>query len=107
MNPARDRKGCGGMLPAVRWPGDAPLAVSFVVNFEEGAEFWINDDDHGNEAVYEANNRLAGPDPSIDSHSSTPPAPPGGASPTCSATSGHPARPVPAGARHWIANAPG
>jgi hypothetical protein len=43
------------------------MAVSIVVNFEEGAEFSINDGDPENEAVYEIEQRLAGrPDPGRD-----------------------------------------
>ena len=43
--------------------------MSFVVNFEEGAEFSIADGDADNEAVYEIEQRLVGrPDPAIDSH---------------------------------------
>lgn len=34
----RDLVGYGGQPPAVKWPGGARLAVSVVVNFEEGAE---------------------------------------------------------------------
>ncbi len=34
----RDLAGYGGRPPAVKWPGGARLAVSVVVNFEEGAE---------------------------------------------------------------------
>jgi peptidoglycan/xylan/chitin deacetylase (PgdA/CDA1 family) len=36
--PARDLVGYGGHPPVVRWPNGALLAVSIVVNFEEGAE---------------------------------------------------------------------
>lgn len=64
----RDLKGYGGRLPEVKWPGGAPLAVSFVVNFEEGGEFSVSDGDPRNEAVYEAIDRREGPDPCIDSH---------------------------------------
>lgn len=64
----RDLKGYGGRLPDVKWPGNAPLAVSFVVNFEEGSEFSVTDGDARNEAVYEAIDRREGPDPCIDSH---------------------------------------
>ena len=64
----RDFQGYGATLPAVRWPNQARVAVSFVVNFEEGAEFSVNDGDATNEAVYEAIDRLQGPDPCIDSH---------------------------------------
>ena len=64
----RDFKGYGATLPALNWPGAARLAVSFVLNFEEGAEFSVADGDPVNEAVYEAIDRLPGPDPCIDSH---------------------------------------
>jgi len=64
----RDLKGYGGELPAVRWPGGARLAVSFVLNFEEGGEFSVSDGDARNESVYEAIDLRAGPDPCIDSH---------------------------------------
>ena len=39
----RDLRGYGQQWPAVRWPGQAPVAVSFVLNFEEGAEFSMTD----------------------------------------------------------------
>ena len=64
----RDFKGYGRDLPPVRWPGGARLAVSLVMNFEEGGEFSVNDGDAVNEAVYEAIDRREGPDPCIDSH---------------------------------------
>lgn len=67
--PGRDFWGYGDARPAVRWPGDARVAVSFVVNFEEGAEYSIADGDDHNEAVYEVVQRVAGlPDTCIDSH---------------------------------------
>ena len=66
--PMRDLQGYGGHLPPVQWPDNARLAVSFVVNFEEGAEFSVSDGDAVNEAVYEAIDRREGPDPCIDSH---------------------------------------
>ena len=34
----RDLKGYGRNPPDPRWPGDARIAVQFVVNFEEGGE---------------------------------------------------------------------
>src|SRR5262244_832822 len=50
-------------------PGGARVAVSIVVNFEEGAEFSVSDGDPENEAIYEIEQRLAGrPEPAIDSH---------------------------------------
>jgi len=64
----RDFFGHGPRPPAVRWPGDKPLAVSFVVNFEEGAEMSVRDGDAHNEAVYEVIDRQTGADPCIDSH---------------------------------------
>jgi peptidoglycan/xylan/chitin deacetylase (PgdA/CDA1 family) len=64
----RDLIGYGRQLPDVRWPGGATLAVSFVVNFEEGAELAVSDGDARNEAVYEVIDRQDGPDPCIDSH---------------------------------------
>ncbi len=64
----RDFRGYGRDLPAVRWPGDARLAVSFVLNFEEGAEFSVADGDARNEGVYEVVDPRAGWDPCIDSH---------------------------------------
>lgn len=64
----RDFQGYGNQLPAVRWPERARVAVSFVVNFEEGAEFSITDGDARNEAVYEAIDRQDTADPCIDSH---------------------------------------
>ena len=52
-----------------RWPGRrARRGVASCVNFEEGAEFSVSDGDAGNEAIYEVEHRLDGPDPCIDSH---------------------------------------
>src|ERR1700758_2937221 len=65
----RDLLGYAGSPPDPHWRGGARVAVSIVVNFQEGAEFSISDGDHENEAVYEIEQRLAGrPDPAIDSH---------------------------------------
>ena len=66
---ARDFLGYGRQKPAPRWPGGARVAVSVVVNFEEGAEFSISDGDDRNEAIYEVEHRLEDkPDPCLDSH---------------------------------------
>jgi peptidoglycan/xylan/chitin deacetylase (PgdA/CDA1 family) len=66
---SRDFWGYGRDKPAVRWPGEARVAVSFVINFEEGAEYSISDGDERNEAIYEVEHRLVGqPDPCVDSH---------------------------------------
>lgn len=64
----RDFEGYGQSLPAVRWPNEARVAVSFVVNFEEGAEFSMTDGDSRNEAIYEVIDQQAFADPCIDSH---------------------------------------
>lgn len=64
----RDFRGYGGQPPQVEWPGQARVAVSFVLNFEEGAEFSIADGDTVNESVYEVVDRQGILDPCIDSH---------------------------------------
>ena len=66
---SRELLGYGGSPPDPGWPGGARVAVSLVVNFEEGAEYSIADGDAENEAVYEIEQRVVGrPDPAIDSH---------------------------------------
>lgn len=65
---ARDLVGYGGRPPHPRWPGDARVAVSVVVNFEEGAELSVSEGDPRNEGIYEVEHRLDGPDPCIESH---------------------------------------
>jgi len=70
MPPAsRDLAGYGPTPPRVRWPGDARLALSFVVNVEEGAELSLTSGDERNESVYEAREEVVGhPDPCMESH---------------------------------------
>ena len=46
----RDLRGYGRNPPHPRWPGDARVAVQFVVNFEEGGENNILDGDRASEA---------------------------------------------------------
>lgn len=51
------------------WRDNARLAVSLVVNFEEGAELSIARGDERNEFIYEAVERVdAAPDPCMESH---------------------------------------
>jgi len=51
------------------WPNGARLAVSLVVNFEEGAELSIARGDERNEAIYEAVEGVNhAPDPCMESH---------------------------------------
>lgn len=65
----RDFKGYAGKPPDIRWPAGARVAVSFVVNLEEGAELSISDGDERNEGAYEAVEEIRGqPDLCQDSH---------------------------------------
>ena len=41
----RDFVGYGGNPPDPKWPGGARLALNFVMNYEEGSEYSIGDDD--------------------------------------------------------------
>jgi peptidoglycan/xylan/chitin deacetylase (PgdA/CDA1 family) len=66
--PPRDLLGYRGKPPNPRWPDGARVAVSLVLNFEEGSEFAVSEGDAVNEGIYEVNHRLEGPDPCIDSH---------------------------------------
>ena len=65
---SRDFLGYGERLPTIAWPDGQRLAVSFVVNFEEGAEFSVGAGDAFNEAVYEVIDRQEVRDPCIESH---------------------------------------
>lgn len=56
----RDFAGYRHGVPDIRWPGGAGLAVSVVVNIEEGAELSIGDGDERNESIYEAVEEVAG-----------------------------------------------
>ncbi len=56
----RDFRGYGASPPAIRWPNDARLAVSVVVNVEEGAELSLGAGDEANEFIYEAVERIEG-----------------------------------------------
>jgi len=49
----RDLIGYGGRPPDIVWPNGARVAVSLVVNFEEGAELAIGDGDDRNERIAE------------------------------------------------------
>lgn len=54
---------------ALRWPGGAGLALSFVLNIEEGAELSLADGDAVNEAVHEVTHRVDGaPDYCMATH---------------------------------------
>ena len=65
----RDFLGYGDRPPAMRWPGDAGLAVSLVLNIEEGAELSMADGDATNESVHEVTQAVHGaPDLCLASH---------------------------------------
>lgn len=65
----RDLTGYAQHPPRFEWPGQARVAVSLVLNFEEGAELSVAEGDGRNEAVYEVIDRLEGiPDPCLQSH---------------------------------------
>jgi|TARA_B110000971_G_scaffold32489_2_gene30062 peptidoglycan/xylan/chitin deacetylase (PgdA/CDA1 family) len=65
----RDFLGYGTSPPHVRWPGGAGLAVSLVLNVEEGAELSLADGDAVNESVHEVTQPvLAAPDLCLASH---------------------------------------
>jgi peptidoglycan/xylan/chitin deacetylase (PgdA/CDA1 family) len=51
--PTRDLRGYGRDVPPVSWPGNAVVAVSVVINFEEGAELAVSDGDATTETVSE------------------------------------------------------
>ncbi len=46
----RDLIGYGAKPPTTKWPGDARIALQFVINYEEGAENCILHGDEGSEA---------------------------------------------------------
>ena len=56
----RDFSGYRWNYPALRWPGDKGLAVSFVLNVEEGAEFAVSAGDERNEGRHEVNHEIVG-----------------------------------------------
>lgn len=65
----RDFRGYGASPPGVKWPGGARLAVSVVVNVEEGAELSLSMGDEHNEVIYEAVDPLDRvPDLCMESH---------------------------------------
>jgi allantoinase len=65
----RDFRGYGGAPPDPRWPGGARVAVSVVVNVEEGAELSLGAGDERNEGVYEVSDEVTGvPDACMESH---------------------------------------
>ena len=69
MSEGRNFAGYRGAPPEMRWPNGAGLAVSVVVNIEEGAELSLTAGDARNEHIYEAVEQVEGaPDPCMESH---------------------------------------
>ena len=65
----RDFLGYNDNPQDIRWPGDAGMAVSVVLNIEEGAELSISDGDESNESVHEVTQPVHGaPDLCLASH---------------------------------------
>jgi allantoinase len=56
----RDFAGYRDGAPQIRWPNGARIAVSLMVNVEEGAELSLGMGDERNEAIYEAVERVDG-----------------------------------------------
>jgi len=60
----RDFQGYGPIPPDPQWPSGARVAVSLVVNIEEGAELSLCMGDERNEGIYEVVDEIKGvPDP--------------------------------------------
>ncbi|MCY4452395.1 MAG: polysaccharide deacetylase family protein [Immundisolibacterales bacterium] len=65
----RDFEGYRGRPPDPKWPDGARLAISFVVNVEEGAELFVGDGDERNESIHEIMQVVQGvPDFCMASH---------------------------------------
>ena len=57
---SRDFEGYRNDVPKIKWPNDAQLAVSIVVNIEEGAELSLGNGDERNEQIYEVVDQVIG-----------------------------------------------
>lgn len=71
LDQSRDLIGYGDprQVPHFSWPGKKRLAISFVLNFEEGSEAAIGDGDTRNETVYEVVDSVQGArDYCVESH---------------------------------------
>jgi peptidoglycan/xylan/chitin deacetylase (PgdA/CDA1 family) len=65
----QDLYGYGPNPPHAKWPNGARVAVSLVLNIEEGSEFAISKGDTRNERVYDMTQEpLDIPDPAMESH---------------------------------------
>jgi allantoinase len=50
----RDLIGYGGRPPHAHWPGEARIAVNFVIHYEEGSEYSVHDDGFSDATLTEA-----------------------------------------------------
>lgn len=57
VGPPRDMVGYGRHAPKIEWPGSAPLALSLVLNYEEGSERSVINGDGVNEGLAELGHR--------------------------------------------------
>ena len=65
----RDLRGYANRYPDVCWPNGARVAVSVVLNIEEGAELLVSAGDERNETIHEAVQKVEGaPDLCLESH---------------------------------------
>lgn len=65
----RDLAGYGANPPHPEWPGEARVAVSLVLNVEEGSERTVSRGDPENEAVYDMIDDIRGqPNLTMESH---------------------------------------
>ena len=65
MSPDRDLLGYAGAPPDPRWPGGAKVALSFVLNFEEGAEFSVETGADGQARLEFEMPHLTGAEPAL------------------------------------------
>ncbi|AXS41518.1 polysaccharide deacetylase family protein [Breoghania sp. L-A4] len=65
----RDYLGYGATPPRVVWPGDARVAVSFVINVEEGSEYSVRRGDAVNDRIFDMTaDPFPHPDVAMESH---------------------------------------
>ncbi len=82
--PKRDLVGYEGNPPKVAWPGGAKIAISLVVNYEEGSELAIGDGDATREPSGPAGWPITKRDLAGEGRSNTARAPATGDCSTCS-----------------------
>jgi peptidoglycan/xylan/chitin deacetylase (PgdA/CDA1 family) len=67
--PQRDLVGYADTPPAIRWPGDATVAVQIALNYEAGSELSFAMGDHDNDVLTDmASSQSSGRDLGVESH---------------------------------------